>query len=77
MNSKILWKAKKFQKNKSNLFKYEKFLFFKYKFKITQNYKNLFRWSIKNPKKFWSSVWDFTRVKGIKNEKCYSTTITN
>ena len=69
MNSKILWKAKKFQKNKSNLFKYEKFLFSKYKFKITQNYKNLLRWSIKNPKKFWSSVWDFTRVKGIKNEK--------
>ena len=69
MNSKILWKAKKFQKNKSNLFKYEKFLFSKYKFKITQNYKNLLRWSIKNPKKFWSSVWDFTRVKGIKSEK--------
>ena len=69
MNSKILWKAKKFQKNKSNLFKYEKFLFSKYKFKITQNYNTLLRWSIKNPKKFWSSVWDFTRVKGIKNEK--------
>ena len=69
MNSKILWKAKKFQKNKSNLFKYEKFLFSKYKFKITQNYKNLLRWSIKNPKKFWSSIWDFTGVKGIKSEK--------
>ena len=69
MNSKILWKAKKFQKNKSNLFKYEKFLFSKYKFKITQNYKNLLKWSIKNPKKFWSSVWDFTGVKGIKSEK--------
>ncbi len=69
MNSKILWKAKKFQKNKSNLFKYEKFLFSKYNFKITQNYKNLLRWSIKNPKKFWSSIWDFTKVKGIKIEK--------
>ena len=69
MNSKILWKAKKFQKNKSNLFKYEKFLFSKYKFKITQNYNTLLRWSIKNPKKFWSSVWDFTGVQGIKSEK--------
>ena len=69
MNSKILWKAKKFQKNKSNLFKYEKFLFSKYKFKITQNYNTLLRWSIKNPKKFWSSIWDFTGVKGIKSEK--------
>ena len=69
MNSTILWKAKKFQKNKSNLFKYEKFLFSKYKFKVTQNYKNLLRWSIKNPKKFWSSIWDFTGVQGIKSEK--------
>ena len=69
MNSKILWKAKKFQKNKSNLFKYEKFLFSKYNFKITQNYKNLLRWSIENPKKFWSSIWDFTGVKGVKSEK--------
>ena len=69
MNSKILWKAKKFQKNKSNLFKYEKFLFSKYNFKTTQNYKNLLRWSIENPKKFWSSIWDFTGVKGVKSEK--------
>ena len=69
MNSKILWKAKKFQKNKSNLFKYEKFLSSKYNFKITQNYKNLLRWSIKNPKKFWSSIWDFTGAKGVKSEK--------
>ena len=69
MNSKILWKAKKFKKNKSNLFKYEKFLSSKYNFKITQNYKNLLRWSIKNPKNFWSSIWDFTGAKGVKSEK--------
>ena len=69
MNSKILWKAKKFQKNKSNLFKYEKFVSSKYNFKITQNYKNLLRWSIKNPKNFWSSIWDFTGAKGVKSEK--------
>ncbi len=69
MNSKILWKAKKFQKNKSNLFKYEKFVSSKYNFKITQNYKNLLRWSIENPKNFWSSIWDFTGVKGVKSEK--------
>jgi len=69
MNSKILWKAKKFEKNKSNLFKYEKFLSSKYNFKITQNYKNLLRWSIENPKNFWSSIWDFTGAKGVKSEK--------
>ena len=69
MRQKILWQASQLEKNKSNLFKYEKFLFSKYKFKITQNYKNLLRWSIKNPKKFWSSIWDFTGVQGIKSEK--------
>ena len=69
MKSKILWKAKKSQKNKSNLFRYEKFLFSKYKFKITQKYSNILKWSINNPKKFWSSIWDFTKVKGLKNNK--------
>jgi len=68
MNSKILWKAKKFQKNKSNLFRYEKFLSLKYKFIATQKYNKLHKWSINNPKNFWSSIWDFTKVKGIKNK---------
>tara|TARA_Y100000590_G_scaffold462529_1_gene626865 strand:- start:549 stop:2507 length:1959 start_codon:yes stop_codon:yes gene_type:complete len=69
MNSKILWKANRSQKNKSNLFRYEKFLNLKYKFKITQNYSNILKWSIKNPNKFWSSIWDFSKVKGSKSEK--------
>ena len=69
MKSKILWKAKKSQKNKSNLFRYEKFLSSKYKFIATQNYKKLHKWSINNPKKFWSSIWDFAKVKGIKNNE--------
>ena len=41
MKPKILWKAKQLQKNTSNLFRYEKFLFSKYKFKVTQNYSKL------------------------------------
>ena len=69
MRSKILWKASRLKINNSNLFRYEKFLSSKYNFKVTQKYKKLHDWSIKNPKKFWSSIWDFTGVKGIKNEK--------
>ena len=69
MKSKILWKASRSKKNNSNLFRYEKFLSSKYNFKVTQKYKKLIEWSIKNPKKFWSSIWDFTKVTGIKNEK--------
>ena len=69
MISKILWKANRSQKNKSNLFLYEKFLSTRYNFKIGQNFNRLLKWSIKNPKKFWSSVWDFTNVQGIKKDK--------
>ena len=66
MKSKILWQASQLQKNKSNLFKYEKFLFSKFRFKITQKYSALLRWSINNPKNFWNTIWDFTKIKGIK-----------
>jgi len=69
MKPKILWKAKKLQKNLSNLFRYEKFLHLKYKFTVTQKFFKLHKWSINNPKKFWSSIWDFGKVKGIKVEK--------
>ena len=69
MKSKILWKAKKTQKNKSNLFRYEKFLSSNYKFITTQNYNKLHKWSVNNPQKFWSSIWDFSKVKGIKNNE--------
>ena len=67
MKSKILWEAKQSQKNKSNLFRYENFLSSKYKFIPTQNYNKLHKWSVDNPKKFWNSIWDFSKVKGIKN----------
>tara|TARA_B100000959_G_scaffold248683_1_gene275788 strand:- start:324 stop:2273 length:1950 start_codon:yes stop_codon:yes gene_type:complete len=66
-----LWKATKDQKNKSNLFRYENFLYQKYKIKFNKNYSNLHEWSIKNPEKFWSSIWDYSNVKGKKIEKFY------
>ena len=69
MKSKILWKANQSQKNNSNLYKYEKFISSKYKFKVHQKYNKLLQWSINNPKKFWNSIWDFSNVKGIKKEK--------
>ena len=69
MKLKILWKAKQLQKNNSNLFKYENLLSTKYNFKVTQKYRNIFNWSIKNSIKFWSSIWDFAKVKGLKRDK--------
>ena len=69
MREKILWQANKIKKNASNLFRYEKFLSSRYKYKITQKYSKLLKWSIDNPEKFWSSIWDFAKVKGVKNKK--------
>ena len=69
--SKKLWEASKAKKKHSNLYKYEKFLSKKHKFRITQNYSNILNWTINNPNKFWSSIWDFAKVKGIKKEKSH------
>ena len=65
--SKILWKPKQQTKLDSNLYKFEKFLSKKFNKKFNKKYANLLNWSIKNPGKFWSSVWDFCEVKGIKS----------
>ena len=69
--SKKLWEASQTKKKRSNLYKYEKFLSKKYNFNIKQNYSRILKWTINNPNKFWSSIWDFAEVKGIKKEKSY------
>ena len=64
-----LWEANSQIKSKSNLFEFEKFLANKFNYKPEKNFKKLFNWTIKNPKLFWSSVWEFSNIKGIKNNK--------
>ncbi len=64
-----LWEANLSNKNKSNLFKFEKFLSNKFNYKVSKNYNKLLNWTINNPKLFWSSVWDYTNVIGKKIEK--------
>ena len=64
-----LWEAGISTKNKSNLFKFEKFLSNKFNYKASKNYNNIFNWSIKNLDLFWSSIWDYTNIKGKKNNK--------
>ncbi len=68
MNKK-LWEASRNLKENSNLYRFEKFLSRKLNYKITRNYKNLLEWSIRNKKNFWSCLWDFCEVKGIKSDK--------
>ena len=64
-----LWEANPSIKKKSNLFNFEKSLSKKFNYKVSKNYKKLFNWSIKNLHLFWSSIWDYTNVKGKKIEK--------
>ena len=67
--SKKLWEASLSVKKKSNLFQFETFLSKENKYKSFTNYNKLLNWSIKNRNLFWSSIWDFTEVKGNKSNK--------
>ena len=66
-----LWEADSQTKLKSNLFEFEKFLAKKFNYKPHKNYKKLFNWTLKNLRFFWSSIWDYSRIKGVKIDKFY------
>ena len=65
MNKK-LWEASRTLKLNSNLLKFEKFISNRFKKKFNRNYEKIHNWTIKNPQNFWSSVWDYSKVKGNK-----------
>jgi len=67
MNKK-LWQPSNRLKKKSNLFKFEKFISNKFNKKFNGNYKKIHNWSVKNMGEFWSTVWDFSKIKGIKSD---------
>ena len=67
MNKK-LWEASTSQKKKSLLSNYEQFISKKFNKKFNQKYESILKWSIKNPGDFWSSIWDFSEVKGFKSK---------
>ena len=66
---KKLWEARPSSKKSSNLYKYEKFISNKYNQKFDQNYKKILNWSINNSDEFWSTIWDFCKVIGIKGKR--------
>ena len=67
MNKK-LWEASTSQKKKSLLSNYEQFISKKFNKKFNQKYESILKWSIKYPGDFWSSIWDFSEVKGFKSK---------
>ncbi len=66
---KKLWEPSKALIKNSNLFKYEKFVSNNYKYNFSGKYKKLLNWSIKNPKDFWNSIWNYFEIIGAKTDK--------
>ena len=66
---KKLWEPSRELIKNSNLFKYEKFVSKNYKYNFSGNYKKLLNWSIKNPKDFWNSIWNYFEIIGAKTNK--------
>ena len=64
-----LWQASLNQKKNSILFSFENFISKKFNKNFSGDYQKIFDWSIKNSPEFWSSFWDFTKIKGIKSDK--------
>ena len=60
-----LWKINKKRLNKTNLFLYSNFIKQNFKVNTGLDFNKIWKWSINNPEKFWKSIWDFTKVKGI------------
>jgi acetoacetyl-CoA synthetase len=59
-----LWKINNEKLNKTNLALYSNFIKQNYGVDSGNDFNKLWKWSVKNPKNFWKSIWDFTKVKG-------------
>ena len=59
-----LWKINKEKLKKTNLIKYSDFIKKNYDVHSGSDFNKIWKWSIDNPKIFWKSIWDFTKVKG-------------
>ena len=59
-----LWKINKENLKKTNLNLYLKFLKRVYRINLDKDFTKIWRWSIENPKIFWKSIWDVTKIKG-------------
>ncbi len=66
----ILWKPSKDIIKNSNLRKYEIHLKNAHNIYLKNNFFKIHAWSVKNPELFWNSIWDFFKIKGVKNKKC-------
>ena len=67
--TKKLWEAKLSTILNSNLYRYEQYISKKFNINFNKKYKKILNWSIENSEEFWSTIWDFCKVRGIKSKK--------
>ncbi|MBD1150009.1 acetoacetate--CoA ligase [Pelagibacterales bacterium SAG-MED29] len=60
-----LWKPSNQKKEDSLLRDFSKFI----NFKTSNNFKDLWKWSIENPQIFWSKFWDYSKIIGEKGKE--------
>ena len=58
------WKINREKLNKTNLAEYSDFIKKNYSVDSDRDFNKIWKWSVENPKFFWKSIWDFTKVKG-------------
>ena len=63
-----LWKINKKKLHKTNLTLYSDFIKQNYKINSGNDFNKIWKWSVDNPKIFWKSIWEFTKVKGDLGE---------
>ena len=63
--NKPLWKPSEKLKENSLLKDFCKFI----NFKSSNNFKEVWQWSINNPKEFWSKFWDYSKIIGDKGSE--------
>ena len=67
--TKKLWQASLNQKKNSILFSFEKYISEKFNKNFNSDYQKILDWSIKYAPEFWSSFWDFSKIKGKKSNQ--------
>ena len=67
--TKKIWQASLNQKKNSILNNFEKYISKKFNKNFNGDYQKILNWSIKNSPEFWSTFWNFSKIKGIKGNK--------
>ena len=68
-NLEIIWQPSNESKKSSNLSRFIELVNQRYSQSVKTEYQDIWNWSVNNIESFWSLIWDFTEIKGIKGTK--------